>query len=234
MLPPNETERKQIIQAVFGNDIENRGTKLAFDAYLKQYDTLVRPGSPTAVVINVGSPALKSHADVLRCVRALREKPQSTFDEFTANTSTLQGASSREKEHVANLAINVLFMMDCGSRNFYSEEFKVNNLSSAKWVGDTRFDDFMKHAFDSLIVDSSSQPQQIAEAVKHKKALKAWKLSRRCNIEIKATSNLLEHLSFDPGTRSLKVFHHVSFLRAQLEHTKDEPLTLGFEDSLKR
>ncbi|UNI16373.1 hypothetical protein JDV02_002809 [Purpureocillium takamizusanense] len=69
---------------------------------------------------------------------------------------------------------------------------------------------------------------------RHKKFLKAWKLRKRYKIKLRHTNNLLEHLSYDPLTRVLRVYHQVSFLRTQLEKTRNEPLELSFEDSLKR
>lgn len=67
-----------------------------------------------------------------------------------------------------------------------------------------------------------------------KTSLKAWKLTKRYGIKIKGTNNLLEHLVLDPKSMTLKVFHQVSFLRAHLKKSKQEPLNLYFEESLKR
>lgn len=234
MLPPNDTEWEEIIRIVFGHDVENHATQLAFGAYLRHYNVLVCPNLPASLAINVGSPALQNHQDVLRCLKAFREKPQSTLNEFVEKAFILKDAGVQEKEYVANLIINIIYMVNCGLRNYHSDEFKVNYLGSDTWDGATRFDHFVKRAFESQCSSASSRSQQSDVAVKHKKALKAWKLSRRCKINIKATSNLLEHLQFDPGTRSLKVFHHVSFLRAQMKRTKDEPFNLGLNESLER
>ncbi|KAK7423825.1 hypothetical protein QQZ08_008868 [Neonectria magnoliae] len=137
------------------------------------------------------------------------------------------------------MTVDVAFMIHCGLRDYHSDGFKCDgfkcdDLGIVKWQKNASFVDFIKQAFAPQLTPIAEQRQKDMKVMKHKKALKAWKLERRYGIEIKTTNNLLEHLAYDPPTMTLKVFHQMSFLRAQLQRTKGESLDLGFEDSLKK
>lgn len=239
MFPPNETDIRQIHNAVFGS-FDGGYTGPVLDAYLEHYNDVVRPYAQTSndAVISVGNSVLQTHSDLLQCVKVLQKSTASTFDDFIADCRVLQRVSERkEKEYIVNTLINVLFMVDCGLRDYYSNKFQKSNLGFAKWEGAIRFYEFLKEILQDQGIGPSdilSQPTQGVDAVKNKKALKAWKLISRYDIEIKPTNNLLEHLSYNPSIRCLKVFHQVSFLKAQLQRTRDETLTLGFEQSLQK
>jgi hypothetical protein len=243
MLPLSETDLQQLRDRVFGSSFGGY-TGPAIDAYIKHYNDVVRPyaGNPANAVISVGTPALRTHSDLLDCATVLQQSAGSTFDHFIANCRPLrQMTESREKEHTVNTLINVLFMVDCGLRNYHSRKFQMTNLSSAKWEGVVRFHEFVEETFLSQGIGSTNVqarvtflPMQGSDATRNQKALKAWKLIARYGLQIKPTNNLLEHLAYNPTTRCLKVFHQVSFLRAQLQRTNGEALALGFRESLEK
>ncbi|KAF2676772.1 hypothetical protein K458DRAFT_424526 [Lentithecium fluviatile CBS 122367] len=61
---------------------------------------------------------------------------------------------------------------------------------------------------------------------------KAGKLHRRLKLEFVPTSDLAEHLVYNPKTKSLAVFHQVEWLKAQIRYTKDRKLDEAVEVSL--
>ncbi|KAH6962308.1 hypothetical protein BKA56DRAFT_597532 [Ilyonectria sp. MPI-CAGE-AT-0026] len=233
MLPPNETERQQIAETIFGGGFASHASGPELKAYFRHYVSVVCPAATEEVVIDVDN-LTKCHADILRCVEILHKHPELALDEFITKAVHSEEPIIKEKEHIARVTVDIAFMINCGLRDYHSDGFKCNDLGIVKWQGDSSFVEFVKQAFTSQLFDTEEQQRKNLEAVKHKKALKAWKLSRRSGIEIKATNNLLEHLAYDSKTRILKIFHQMSFLRAHLERTRDEPLDMSFEDSLKR
>lgn len=232
MLPcPNNSERKEIARAIFGD--ANRWNDIATKAYFDHYYSILCPETPGDAVINIEIPSLRGHADVTKCVDVLRESPFLSFDEFVINATGSEHVTSKEKEYIADLTVDIKFMFKCYLRDYHSVGLKGHELSWVKWEKNVRFTDFTKEAFTRQLVNTAEQQCKNADTIRNKKHLKAWKLKKRYGISIRPTNNLLEHLSYDPSTRILKVFHQHFFLRTQLELTKDSPLDLNFEDSLK-
>ncbi|XMA13370.1 hypothetical protein WAI453_006161 [Rhynchosporium graminicola] len=66
-----------------------------------------------------------------------------------------------------------------------------------------------------------------------KKELKAWKLKKRHNLRFRPTDNIMEHLLYDPQSRTVKVFHHTSYLKAHLARSAQQPIDMDAHSSLK-
>ncbi|KAK7409099.1 hypothetical protein QQX98_008707 [Neonectria punicea] len=233
MLPPTDTERQQIAEAVFGEGFNSRANGPELKAYFRHYASVICPAA-SDVVVDVDTSSLKHHSDVLQWVKILHGNSKLSRNEFIAKAVSSKESIPKENEHIARMTVDVAFMINCGLRDYHSDGFKCDDLGIVKWQENASFVDFIKQAFAPQLTPIAEQRQKDIEVIKHKKALKAWKLRRRYGIEIKATNNLLEHLAYDPRTMTLKVFHQMSFLRAHLQQTKDESLDLSFEDSLKR
>ncbi|KAG5745529.1 hypothetical protein H9Q69_003570 [Fusarium xylarioides] len=231
MQPPTAFEREQIVCTLFGDDQVPYAKSSKFDAYFKYYCSVVCPGSVGNAVLELSTPALKSHSDVIKFVQALMQNPKTSFDEFSSTTVAyeLPDLTLTEKRYIARVATQVSLGINCTNTG-YRPDITVG--SSPEWKGNTLFLTFVENAFNRSTLPE--QQQDFTEVILHKKSLKAWKLYQRYGIEIKATDNLVEHLYLDTRRKTLKVFHQVSFLRAHLEKTRHEPLDLGFEESLKR
>lgn len=238
MLRPTETERQDIVRAVFGEGLTDHANSSRFKAYFKHYCSVVCPASSGDAVVELDSPALGSHADVLSCVEIIVQDPKISFNEFVtqAVASKSAEASLREKEHVARVAAEVAFAINCILRDYYSDNFVDGGSRHVKWEKDDSFLSFIENAFKlgSQQIQSPEQQRRREETMARKTSLKAWKLTKRYGIKIRGTDNLVEHLALDLKTMTLKVFHQVSFLRAHLAKSKQEPLDLNFEESLRR
>ncbi|CAG9938596.1 unnamed protein product [Clonostachys rosea f. rosea IK726] len=229
---PTEVERRDLIKALFGESLVNQANTQRFDAYFQHYYSAVCPASTGDAVIELDTPALRSHGDIINCVNLITRNPQISFDAFiqSAVDSKTGGSSSQmEKEHIARITTEVAFAINCSLKEYYAHNLLDNFSHHVKWEGSVSFVTFIQDAFDSVSLPCNKPHQD-----RSKKQLKAWKLSKRFSIKIRKTNNLLEHLILDPKNMTLKVFHQVSFLRAHLEKTKNEPLDLSFEESLKR
>lgn len=238
MLQPTENERRDIVRAVFGDGLANDANTSRFKAFFDHYCSIVCPASLGNVVIELETPALGSHADILSCIEIIVQNPKISFNGFA---TTILGSKStesslREKEHLAKVTVQVAFGINCTLRDYYADGFMNGRSHHAKWEGDVSFLHFMESAFnlESHGIQAPEQQLRYREMITRKTSLKAWKLTKRYGIKIKGTENLLEHLVLDLETRTLKVFHQLSFLRAHLTKSKGHPMDMNFEDSLRR
>ena len=238
MLQPTPSERQNIVRAVFGPELVDYANSSRFESYFARYCSVVCPAVSGDAVVDVDTPALRSHADVLNCVQIIFDNPRISFNDYVANTCDPNGrwTSVREKRHVARVATEVAFGINCTLKDLYSDNFIDHGTHQAQWYGDMSFLSFIENAFQAGApqVHTPESHARIAEVMGLKASLKAWKLTKRYGIKIRGTDNLLEHLVLDRKSMTLKVFHQVSFLRAHLAKSKDNSLDLGFEESLKR
>lgn len=238
MRQPTEIERQEIVRTVFGEGLVCQANSTRFETYFNHYCFVVCPASLGDAVIEFDTPVLQSHADVLSCVKIIIQNPQISFNEFVVKAidSKSSEASLREKEHIAEVAIEVIFAVNCTLGDYHSESFINGTSHRVKWEHDISFLYFIENAFSHGLQEPQTpkEQQRRGEIMTRKTSLKAWKLTKRYGIKIRGTDNLLEHLVLDPKSMTLKVFHQVSFLRAHLEKSKQEPLNLYFEESLKR
>jgi hypothetical protein len=244
MLRPTDLERRDLVKAVFGESLADHANSSRFRAYFEHYCSLVCPVGSTDAVINLETPAIRSHADVLDCISIIVRDPKITFNEFAAKAVDVKcaDASVGEKEYVARVAVEAAFLVNCVPRDYYrlgayySDRYSNAGHQRARWEGNISFPSFMENAFGlgPQHAQTAEQLERRREVLLHKSSLKAWKLIKRCGIKIRATDNLLEHLALDKKTMTLKVFHHVSFLRAHLAKSREQPLDLNFEQSLRR
>lgn len=238
MRQPTETERREIVRTVFGEGLVYHANSPRFQTYFNHYCFVVCPASLGDAVIEFDTPVLQSHADVLNCVNIIIHNPQISFDEFVVKVfdAKSSGASLREKEHVARVAIEVAFAVNCTVGDYHSGNFISGTSHHVKWEHNVSFLSFIKDTFNRGPQSPQTPKEQhkYDEIMTRKTSLKAWKLTKRYGIKIRGTDNLLEHLILDTKSMTLKVFHQVSFLRAHLEKSKQEPLNIDFEESLRR
>ncbi|KAI1486472.1 hypothetical protein F5X96DRAFT_681981 [Biscogniauxia mediterranea] len=180
-----------------------------FKAYFNHYISVICPSGDGDEVIEVGSPALQSHADVLGYVRSLCDNPTLSRDDFLHTTLLKNNTTPKEREYVAGIVVNVAFMVNCTSRG----------SRPVKWESDQGLDGFMKQSFTAELVQITEQQEK--------------NLTKRYGIKIRPTDNLLEHLPCNPRDRTVKAFHQTGFLKAHLERSKNPPLDLDFQQSLK-
>ncbi|KAJ6440757.1 phenazine biosynthesis protein [Purpureocillium lavendulum] len=231
---PTDDERQAIVAAVFGDKFRAEANTPKFDSYFEHYYSTVCPGAGGDAAIAVDTPVLRTHAGLIRCVATLVQDPKLTFNGFIEQAVGAQRASAREQAHIARVTVEAAFGINCMLRDYYSDGYKGEGSGRVRWEGDVPFAEFMEDAFTTRLVDPSARKLDNSAILRHKSSLKAWKLKKRYKIKLRPTNNLLEHLSYDPSIKVLRVYHQVSFLRAQLEKTANEPLDLSFADSLKR
>lgn len=167
---------------------------------------------------------------------------RSRFDELvstpTQTKTALKGkfattSSSKEKDSAIRAMLTVALMMDCGSKEDYPEGYKVRDFVPCSWDDNQSFCAYVQAAFPTPTLSSKTR-DRVHQAISQQRRLKAWKLKSRYKVQLRPTSILAEHLVFDKGGRTLRVFSQVSFLKAHLRRTAQDPIDLSFKDSLKK
>lgn len=231
MLSPQDEDLERIGKQVLGVDFDVSAAKSDFRAYFKHYRDIFCPYSSletVTIATTIDRPALQHHADVLRCIQTLATNPTLTRDQFGERAFQGSGSSRDEKQYATKQVVSAAFMINCTSKDYYSEGFQSKTSTKTRWEADQAFVDFVRNAFDDERLRSVGR-----ENLQRKKPLKAWKLVKRNKIKIRATNNLLEHLHYDPQDRVLKVFHQTMFLQAQLKRSRGMHLDAGFEECLR-
>ncbi|KAI1204837.1 uncharacterized protein F4807DRAFT_445239 [Annulohypoxylon truncatum] len=221
MYYPTENEKNEIVKQLLAAPSDSHAAYPSFEAYLNHYISIVCGG------VKVDFPSLQSHDDVLQCVKSLYEQYSLSRNDITRSWFPGRGSVPAEREHILRIVVNVAFMIDINEKDYYPELFNSEGPHRAKWEKDQAFVDFLEKSFLPLQRGAATNVN-----LGNKKSLKAWKLTRRYGITIMATDNLLEHLLYNPKEHTLRIFHHISYLRSHLKHSKDMDLELDFSQSL--
>lgn len=185
-----------------------------YSAFLQLYEESTAPlRVDGGHVIQIDESLLENHERLGEVVTDLRKNPAWTRAQFAKAIWPQSSGSDREKrnEHRAIAAVvQVGFMLNCNLRDQHSKGHRIGDWTPPRWEGKEPFRDFVERAIPRQKLASS-------EPLQHKGLLKIWKLAKRCGMGIDATNNISEHLLYDPHTNRLRVFHHTSWLHAQLE-----------------
>lgn len=231
MLSCNEGEAQMLANELLGVPSYSNSTSPVFNAFFKHYNAVLSPSTFGDAITEIESPVLKSHKDVLSCVQILRSNPTLTFDKFLDLAFSGRDARPAEKEYAARAVISAAFMVNCASKDYYSEGFQSGTTMRVKWEPNQGFDDFLETAFTSNPLSTYAETEE--RSIPYRGSLKAWKLVKRNNIRIRPTNNLIDHLLYDPKDRVLSVFHQTMFLQSQIKRCKNADFDLDFTASLK-
>ncbi|RSL69564.1 hypothetical protein CEP53_002196 [Fusarium sp. AF-6] len=226
----NETEARKLAADLLGAPSYTPSGSPVFVAFFRHYNAVLSPSTFDHAVTEIESPVLKSHEDVLSCVEILRSNPKLTFDGFLDAAFARQDAKPSEKEYAARLVVSAVFMLNCASKDYYSEGFQSGAMR-VKWELNQGFADFLEKSF--ILNPLLTRTEDEERTVPYRGSLKAWKLVKRNNIRIRPTNNLIDHLLYDPKDRVLNVFHQTMFLQSQIKRCKNADFDLNFEESLK-
>ncbi|KAM0421370.1 hypothetical protein ACHAPT_010905 [Fusarium lateritium] len=224
----NDEEVQMLAAELLGAPSYSPSTSPIFCAFFRHYNAVLSPSAFGDAIAEIESPVLKSHKDILSCVQILKRNPTLTFNGFLDAAFAGQDARPAEKEYATRAVVSAAFMVNCASKDYYSEGFQSGTATRVKWELDQGFADFMDKAFTRNSVSTLAP-----DAKRHRSSLKAWKLVKRNQIKIRPTNNLIDHLLYDPKDRVLSVFHQTMFLQSQMKRWKDVDFDLNFEESLK-
>jgi len=199
MFQPTDMEHREIIKAIFGENLAEYANGPRFKAYFKHYCSVFCPSTSGDAVLELDTPVLKTHADVLNCVKTIFGDPTISFNLFFARAVDTNSPSAtcslREKERIAKVAVDVAFAISWALRDYHPGTSCLTTTTDSgshhhriiKWEGDVSFLRFIE---DALNVESPQSTQasdlrqlRQLEMMKRKTSIKAWKLSKRYGIK---------------------------------------------------
>ena len=163
--------------------------------------------------------AVKNHQDLFGIIRFIRENPDIPrallTEQYFAPPRYPHKPAAVEQQKAFNVAIQIMDMVDCSMEGQSSDEIESGS-GPTFWSGDKTHHEFMEAAFP---VNDHPRLREIRSKVKRQ--LNATQLKKVVGIEFEGTSDLKSHLKYDPDTRVLEIFHHMTFLREYLLATRD-------------
>jgi hypothetical protein len=220
---PNSTDRKKVLEEICHADARNANHP-HFDAFMRFYTSTWR--SPDNIFsVSMREPVLKRHADVIEAVKFLRRN--ATLSKTPFQDQAFGDVDELEKEHVARRIVKVAFMIDCASKDDFSDNYQVNHSFPVKWTSTQSFIEFLESTF------TRTEPLLFHARSSHR-ALRAWKLKKRHGIRFVPTNDLVQHLLYDSLASTVKIFHQAAFIKAHLSRTANLLLGTNFGDSVQR
>lgn len=222
----NADYRQRIGSELFG------GLGRDFEKYFDVYDQMMAVSEVYALQVEqpqLHDPAPISHDDVLVAAKVLRGNPTQTLHDATQGLQKelKVGHSMQQIKFAVIVAVRAMLMLDPAVSDWHGPAYTIGHYQHVSWQAGERFNDFVSRCFPKAPKES----ERVAEALTDKRSLKAWKLESRLGITFKKTDNLAQHLLLDPENSILYLFHHATFLQAQLARLqtqnskKEEDLT---------
>lgn len=175
--------------------------------------------------VDVQEPAFKTHEDVMEAILFLRRSGNLAKSSF--QDQVFGAADELEKEYAARITVKAAFMIDCASKDDFSQSYQAYGSFPVKWAADQNFIEFLQVAFPT----TKSRPFRTGPSTR---SMKAWKLKRRNGVRFIPTNDLVQHLLYDRQASTVKVFHQAAFVKSHLRHTGSLPLDTNFSESVQR
>ncbi|KAK2060685.1 hypothetical protein LY76DRAFT_675483 [Colletotrichum caudatum] len=125
MLYPSDREREKIATLFFGEPYSHRWTGPASKAYFDHHCSLICPENTGDAIIHIGTQALKSHTDVVSCIKTLCENLSLTVDAFITESMGSERLNDKGKKSISKLIVLVAFIIDCSPGATKEEEGKI-------------------------------------------------------------------------------------------------------------
>ncbi|KAL4886117.1 hypothetical protein BJY04DRAFT_213652 [Aspergillus karnatakaensis] len=228
MRTPEDAEKASIARGLLLDQTEKHAN---YPSYFTFYQSIFCPEEEHGTIIQIDNPVLSSHGDILRCASHIRANAQQTQEVLGRTLFPGNTVSHRDRHDAIHSTIRVMFMLDCFLKDKFSPNYEVSDYSPARWEAHEPLVTYVERAIpkDPMQRISDFQPHKAM----YKEALKAWELKKRCHLQFLPTNNIMEHLLYDPRTRTVQIFHHTAYLSAHLRHAKGQPLDQSASESLK-
>lgn len=217
---PNATEHKRIVQEICHGD-SPRFSSADFEAFIQFY--MNTSTSHNFHQSEHGS-IFTTHADIMKAVLFLRQNASLSKTSFQDQAF---GGANQLKEYAARITVKIAFMIDCSSKDDFSDSYHLCGSFPVKWTATQNFVEFLQGAFPT----TKSRP---FHAQLSNRSIKAWKLKERYGVRLEPTNDLVQHLLYDRHASAVKVFHQAAFIKAHLSHTEKLPLNTEFSNSVQK
>ncbi|KAF2094416.1 hypothetical protein NA57DRAFT_46558 [Rhizodiscina lignyota] len=190
--------------------------------HYKRFTKMYEPG-----IHGHSAPALKSHADLKRAAKCVRDSPKLTRQQLKSKLDLVllaekqQDISDWERDKAFAMAVKTWTMISC---DLEQPDFRYleQGFSNVWWKPDHT----VKQFFDDIFPQTAQHNNRGRRSVLPddlKNSISARKLRRYAHVSFRATDSLYDHLKFDRKHRIVSIFHHTAFLKEHLLLTKDLP-----------
>ena len=226
MLRTTTEDKEKIARSLFGKT----GT---FKAFFNLYDELAVEGTYIIQLDEPNQPNPLEHQNIVKVVNFLKDNPGIKLDEVKYRLKTeddLKTTSDPDIKRAIKLAVQCMMMVDSEAKDGHSPGYTLGGQQPTLWLGGETFLEFAKSVFPR----AGSVSSEVKTAIEEHATMRAWNMQKRLGRRFKKTDSLAEHLLFDDDY--IYLFHHTSFLKAQLERFQDEesPLNCDMADCLSR
>jgi hypothetical protein len=154
--------------------------------------------------------ALRSHQDLRDIIRHLRDAPKAPRskligDIFGEKNRGRMIPDVKDQHRAMNLAIRVMFMINCTSDAPFTGDLEMG-VESIAWTDQATLYEYLDEAFPLSGMDEKSQKNILS-------AISARRLVKVGGLQLEPTDDLREHLFVDEKAGAVKVFDQTMFLK---------------------
>jgi len=141
--------------------------------------------------------------------------------------------SPEDAEATLDLAVRTMLMMNSLMCNSPLDVLEYGLLETG-WRSDDSLETFVRACFPGLDQQplATTRLDRIQQSVRDN--LNARHLRAKAGLAFEPTDDLRHHLKLDKKVGTVKIFHHVGFLKEHLRLTCDQPATASLLDQLRR
>jgi hypothetical protein len=199
--------------------------------YLQYYGAVVATYSEERSTM---TKSVHAHQDILTVISKLKSHPDATRTELCQLISPSTDPKSCLPDHgdAVTLAAKLLLMIDPSPLHHSSDRLEMGTFR-VHWKDDVPLSKFVKDIFPIGNHHVFSHPNSELFA-QLKSEIRATNLKKRLRMEIRATSDIQNHLRIDRRRNVLEVYHYTAFLKEQLRATKNYRPDSNPSPSIKR
>jgi hypothetical protein len=197
-----------------------------YRTFLKVYEDCMRIQTKGGHSISIAVSWWESHKDVWEFVQTLRQHGGSR-DKLTLLDQMPTTISVKDRDQAFRAVVQIAFMVGCAADDDMVFASHSKHYSSPRWETSESFATFLRRA------TTNASPRLLLSGNETSK-LKAWKMVKRYNIRFESTDDLTQHLVYDSRASTIRVFHHVSWLKAQLRYWEHFDKNASYEEAIQK
>lgn len=178
-------------------------------------------------------PALRTHEDLARIVRILKQDPDLTRTSLAAQAfTTARKVKGHDQNAAIDLAVKVFVMVNCVADG-QALMLVESGRDHVPWRQDIPFSQFIFETFPTSDHPSLNDIES-GSFTNTRRNLTARKLQKRARLSFCPTDDIHNHLKMDGKSGVIQRFHHSALLKEHLLLTRDLPADHSITESLQR
>lgn len=207
-----------VAEAAIGRNLEDDDRE-TLAAYLRSHEQHLRRYQAHGDVCHDGYKSDAIHNALVELLRCIRTKTDRSRKDITNSVFATVALDADQQAMLVREAVRLLSMIDF-------EAPRASNARSLRWKEQESYTAFLSRVFPCDITGA----QDVTDALYDIEDMSAMRL-KKCNITIKPTVNLADHLTYHDAENTLFVFLQTGFLKVLQKYVEKD---LNLQDSLKR